>query len=194
MNRFYQRWAHSAGNQLHLLATIAGPVKLGLLVYLIFAASVQARTNVTLAWNPIANPLVAGFNVYYGGASGICTNKIDAGLNSSVTISNLTAGATYYFALTTYSSTGAESALSPAVSYAVPPQPAVQLAMPSANQFVLTITGVTGHSYAIQASQDLVNWTVIGTVTPGAGGSVAFTDSNAAGYPSRFYRTLDTSP
>jgi len=32
-------------------------------------------------------------------------------------------------------------------------------------------------------------WTVIGTVTVGAGGSLNFADTNAANFPQRFYRT-----
>jgi len=168
----------------------------GLLVVMAFvAASALAQANVTLAWSPIANPLVAGFNVYYGGASGVYTNAINVGTNTSLTIFNLTMGATYYFASTTYSAAGAESAKSAEVSFIVPtPPPAVQLAVTSAQQFNLTVTGLNSHTYDIQASQDLVNWTVIGTVTLDASGSATFTDTNAASFSSRFYRTVDNHP
>jgi hypothetical protein len=202
MNSLLKPQTQLASNTLHRFSTITGPVKLlgSLVVCMAFVASVQAQANVTLAWNPIADPLVAGFNVYYGGASGVYTNEINAGTNTSVTISNMTIGATYYFASTTYSAAGAESALSPEVSYTVPPPPAVspppavQLTVASAQQFNLTVTGLNGHNYDIQASQDLVNWTVIGTVTLGTGGSTTFTDTNAANFSSRFYRTLDIQP
>ncbi len=151
--------------------------------------------NVTLAWNPSTNRLVAGFNIYYGGVSGAYTNKTSAGAATSLTISNLISGTTYYFAATTCSAAGAESALSSEVSYTVPSSSSgVQLTVTTSKQFVLTVTGAVGQSYDIQATQDFIAWTVIGTVTVGANGSFAFTDTNAANFTSRLYRTHETSP
>jgi len=60
--------------------------------------------------------------------------------------------------------------------------------MPS-KQFVLTVTGTIGHIYNIQATQDFKTWTLIGTVTMGTNGSLKFTDTNAASFSRRFYRT-----
>src|SRR6516165_5355750 len=62
--------------------------------------------NLTLAWDPSTDPTVVGYDVYYGGASGVYTNMIDVGTNTTVTISNLVPGATYYFAATTYTARG----------------------------------------------------------------------------------------
>jgi hypothetical protein len=64
----------------------------------------------------------------------------------------------------------------------------VQLQVTPAKQFILNVTGTIGHTYNIQASQDLITWTVIGTVTMGASGSLNFTDTNAASFSKRFYR------
>jgi len=66
-------------------------------------------SDVTLAWDPANDPTVAGYNVYIGGASRNYTNLVDAGDATSVTISNLAPGATYYFAATTYTVSGLES-------------------------------------------------------------------------------------
>jgi hypothetical protein len=41
----------------------------------------------------------------------------------------------------------------------------------------------------IQASRDLETWTVIGALTVGAGGWADFTETNAASFSWRFYRT-----
>jgi hypothetical protein len=85
--------------------------------------------------------------------------------------------------------------LSSEVSYTTPTLPlGVQLPVTPARQFVLTVTGIVGHNYEILATQDFKTWIVIGTVTVGASGSLNFTDTNAASFSSRFYRTLDTSP
>ncbi len=83
----------------------------------------SVAANVTLMWNPSPDPIVAGYDIYFGGASGVYTNAIDAGTNTSLTISNLTVGATYYFASTTYSAAGAVSAFSSEVAYIVPASP-----------------------------------------------------------------------
>ena len=170
---------------------ITGPMKLlaGAICFIALVMAVQAQVNVTLAWNPSSDPLVAGFNIYYGGASGVYTNKINAGTNASLTISDLVAGATYYFVATTYSAAGAESAMSSEVSYIVPGStPGVRLLVTPTRQFVLTVTGLISHANNILASQDLTTWTVIGTVTTDANGLTTFTDTNAPGFSRRFYR------
>jgi hypothetical protein len=160
-----------------------------MILFTAFVMPATAQASVTLAWNPISNPLVAGYNIYYGRTSGVYTNKTAVGKAASVTISNLVIGATYYFATTTYSTAGAESAKSSEVSYLVPtPSPIVQLQVTPTRQFILTVTGSTNQLYTISASQDLTTWTVIGTVTVGTTGSTTFTDTNAASYSKRFYR------
>ena len=82
--------------------------------------SAFATGSVTLALNSSTNPIVAGYNIYYGGASGTYTNKISVGNATNATISGLVQGTTYYFAATTYASSGVESPLSGEVSYLVP--------------------------------------------------------------------------
>jgi hypothetical protein len=104
---------------------VIGSFFLGLLI-LIMPCSVFGSANVTLAWLPSSDPIVAGYNIYYGGTSGDYTNKTSAGTATSLTISNLVNGNTYYFAATTYSAAGAESSLSSEVIYTVPVNPVNQ--------------------------------------------------------------------
>jgi hypothetical protein len=82
--------------------------------------SAFATGSVTLAWNASTNPIVAGYNVYYGKACGTYTNKICAGNSTNATISGLVQGVTYYFAATTYSTSGVESPFSSEVSFQIP--------------------------------------------------------------------------
>ena len=82
--------------------------------------SAFATGSVTLAWDASTDPTVAGYNIYYGGASGSYTNKICAGNATNATISGLVEGTTYYFAATTYAVSGMNSPFSGEVSYLVP--------------------------------------------------------------------------
>jgi hypothetical protein len=101
--------------------------RLAVLSSLLFAVLLEiipfstfATGSVTLAWNKCTNSCVAGYNVYYGGASGAYTNKIRAGSATNATISGLVEGITYYFAATTYDASGTNSPFSGEVSYQVP--------------------------------------------------------------------------
>ena len=182
---------HCAGDAVRWLFKITGLAKFWGVFLILTALVTSARAaSVTLAWNQSTDPVVAGYNLYYGGTSGTYTNKVSVDLATSAVTSGLLVGVTYYFSATTYNSAGMESAFSGEVPYTVPTQPQrVQIrAMPS-KQFALTVTGTVGHTYDIQATQDFKTWTTIGTVTVGATGSLNFTDANAASFSRRFYRT-----
>jgi hypothetical protein len=62
---------------------------------------------------------LAGYKVYVGTASGRYGSPITVGNVTSYVISNLTLGNTYYFVVTSYSSSGAESAYSNEVSKSI---------------------------------------------------------------------------
>jgi len=192
MTTLHEQSTQQANLVLLQFSKITGTAKfLGSLVILMaLILLVKSQANVKLTWNPSTDPIVAGLNIYYGGASGTYTNTTSVGMAPSLTISNLAIGATYFFAATTLSAAGAESALSSEVAYTVPaPTSRLQLSVTAAKQFVLTVTGPLGHIYDVQATQDFITWTGIGTVTVGANGSIAFTDTNAASFKTRFYRT-----
>jgi hypothetical protein len=194
VTKLQKRSAQHISILLRQFSKITGLTKFlaGFTICTAFIMSVQAQANVTLAWSPSSDPIVAGFNIYYGGASGVYTNKTSVGMVTSLMIPNLVIGATYYFAETTYSAAGAESALSGEVAYTVPmPSAGLQLGVTPARQFVLTMTGPVGHKYDIQATQDFKTWTVIGKVKVGSNGSFSFTDKKAAKFSKRFYRTRE---
>jgi hypothetical protein len=54
--------------------------------------------------------------------------------------------------------------------------------------FQLKLASATGAGVGIQASTNLANWTSIGSGTTDTNGRLVFQDTNAAGFPSRFYR------
>ncbi|MGH7953509.1 MAG: fibronectin type III domain-containing protein [Limisphaerales bacterium] len=169
----------------------------GLLAVAVFSAAIDAY-GVTITWDPNSDGNVTGYRLYYGIASHSYANRIDVGNATTTTISNLTSGVTYYFAATAYNSSGLESDFSTEVTYTPGTSTStlatmrISAAAPG-QPFALTVAGQTGHIYEIQATTNFINWTVIGTVAAAADGSLQFTDPAASNFPSRFYRTRDTS-
>ena len=91
--------------------------------------------GVTLAWDAVTNTPVSGYRLYWGAASGSYTDLVDAGNATSVTVSGLSNGVTYYFAATAYTTNGAESAFSSEVSFTpgATNLPAVMITSPADN-------------------------------------------------------------
>jgi hypothetical protein len=88
-------------------------------VLILLAAALGAcAQSVTFAWDPVSG--VTGYKLYQGGTSRGYTNSINAGSATQATVSNLTVGKTYYFAATTYNSSGIESDYSSEITYTVP--------------------------------------------------------------------------
>jgi hypothetical protein len=84
---------------------------------LVGAVSSQAQSSsITLAWNRSTDS-VAGYRVYQGAASRSYTTNFDAGNATNGVLSGLTAGQTYYFAVTAYTAGGVQSGYSTEVSY-----------------------------------------------------------------------------
>ena len=64
------------------------------------------------------------------------------------------------------------------------------LAYDANNQFQLSVTGVPGYRYAILSSTNLADWSPLETNNS----PFNFTDTNAGGFPQRFYRGQYSSP
>ena len=158
-----------------------------------FGATLPNVSSVTVAWDRSPSVAATGYRVYYGAASGNYTNNVTVGNVTTNTVAGLANGVRYFFAVTALAAAGVESTYSNEISL-VPGLPTVQLQVAANRQVVLTVRGGSGHTYEIQASSTLTNWTSLGTVTLGLSGPVAFTDTNAASFPNRFYRTRDTQP
>ncbi len=84
--------------------------RLATMLLLACTASLGWAASLTLAWDVSAG--AAGYRAYYGTTSGTYTASVDAGAATSVTISGLTSGRVYYFAVTAYNGSGAESSYS----------------------------------------------------------------------------------
>jgi fibronectin type 3 domain-containing protein len=86
------------------------------IIFVLLASSAFAA-QVQLTWNANTETDLAGYKVYYGTAAGTYGVPVDVGnvITYTMTITPTT-GATYYFALTAYDTSGNESAKSSEVS------------------------------------------------------------------------------
>src|ERR1700736_2128701 len=92
-----------------------------LLIVLTFGNfKVQAAQSIALAWDANTAPDIVGYRLYTGTASGVYTQQIEVGNNTSTSVSNLVDGTTYFFAVTDYDTSGVESSPSNEVSYTAP--------------------------------------------------------------------------
>ena len=98
------------------VALIPGALFLVLLVVTVRAFA----SGATLAWDPVNSPALAGYVLHYGPSAGNYTSRIDVGNTTSRTVSNLTEGATYHFAVTAYDASHTETGFSNDVSATIP--------------------------------------------------------------------------
>jgi hypothetical protein len=86
--------------------------------------TVPATTTAELDWDAVMAPNVSGYRVYYGTASGTYFQARGAGLNvgntTNYTVTGLTSGTRYYFAVTVYDNLGNESDFSNEVFKDIP--------------------------------------------------------------------------
>ena len=101
----------------------------------------------TIAWDTNPEPDIAGYKVYYGTASRTYTEIVDIG--NVTTVDLVLSEGVYFLNVTAYNVSGLESDFSEELAFTMP--------SPAAAWVV-----------EIQASTDLVNWTVIATVPAGA--------------------------
>src|SRR5262249_17275924 len=101
-----------------------------LALLLVFAGTVHAQ-SISLAWNANTETDLSGYTVYYGTSSGVYPNNISLGKVTTYTVTALTAGQTYYFALKAVNTSGQSSGYSAQVSATVPATPTAPTAASS---------------------------------------------------------------
>jgi hypothetical protein len=90
------------------------------LLLLLTAVASQAVTTLTLAWDRSSSSNVVGYFIYYGPTTGNYTNRLSAGNTTTLTVSNMVEGSTYFFAATALDSNNLESDYSTEVSTTIP--------------------------------------------------------------------------
>ena len=172
--------------------------KIGLVcsvAFLILGSFTVAGASVTLSWNPSTSTNVAGYEVFYGVADGQYTNALDAGTNTTITVSGLADGQTYFFAATTYDSSGDQSLFSNQVTNDTPilptPPPVTVIfdpfAAPTSTNPPTILYSSSERMSRKQASG--TNSTVGDDDTPDPPAPVAAPAAPARGYNGLFYQT-----
>ena len=146
-------------------------------------------SSADLAWNPNPDPSVAGYNVYYGGASRTYTNVLSVGNTTNVTINGLLEGRDYYFAVTAYDASGNESDYSAETTYIVPGWLLLTPGATAGSALRVQFPVAPAHSYELQVSSDLTSWTTV-WLTVGVTNTWVEYDAPIASVGSQFYRVI----
>ena len=88
---------------------------------LLLCAAHASAGQVNLAWDAVSAPTLAGYRLYYGQTLGTYTTHLDVGLQTTATVTGLTAGQTYYFVVAAYDTASHESDDSNAVTVTISP-------------------------------------------------------------------------
>ena len=168
----YRNWFANWWFAFALLAGFTGMVE---------AAFPPLAAPFTLAWTSQADPSVAGFAVYYGPVGSSMTTRIDAGMQESVTLFNLTAGIEYSFFAVAYTSEGIESLPSNLISYQPPVISPIKLSVLPDRSVHLVFRAVPGSVCRIERSPSVhpLGWGSIAIRTADADGLITFDDQNA---------------
>jgi hypothetical protein len=155
------------------------------------AATPAPAQGTSLAWDPSPDSNVIGYNVYYGTTSGDYSSMTSVQNITSTTISNLTAGKTYYFAVTAFDANGVESTFSNEIQFIVPGVLTFSKGANPGDPMLIKFPVAPSQSYEVQATSDFQSWATIwqtGVATSNAW--VQFSDAQASEISSRFYRLV----
>jgi len=157
------------------IALFALTISLGLMML----TSTGHSANITLAWNASPETDIAGYKVYYGTASQNYDWVLDIGKVTTYTVTGLTSGFTYYFAVTAYDTSDLESTYSNQVSasactYSISPQSENFTA--SGGTGSVTVSTQSGCSWTASSG---VSWMTITSGNSGTGnGTVSYSISS----------------
>lgn len=84
-----------------------------------FSPAAEAA-SIKVTWDPISDPNLSAYNVYYSTVSGYYTGVVSTGKTTEMTLTNLSAGSTYFFVVTYSTQVGYESPWSPETKCVIP--------------------------------------------------------------------------
>jgi hypothetical protein len=147
-----------------------------------------------LGWTPSPSTNVTGYFLNWGLATGQCTNQLDAGSVTNITVGGLATNITYYFNVVAYDAAGDVAPPSNELGYTPHSPPSLTAQLQGSGQSARTVglnfQATAGGNYAIQATQDFQQWVTVWTTNCLVNGPVAYAASDPASYPRRFYRVV----
>ncbi|MBL9167125.1 MAG: fibronectin type III domain-containing protein [Verrucomicrobiales bacterium] len=155
-------------------------------------ASSAALLPVTLAWDS-PSWVVEGYTIHYGTTSRLYTKETEVGNVTTAVLNGLVEGTRYYVAVTAYGEDGSQSEFSNEIQFVLG-LPILRIESTPDNQIVVTVKGKPGESYAIEATQSFLDWSVIGTASLDANGFMNHLDDQSTLHPNRFYRARPLVP
>ncbi|MCI0657105.1 MAG: hypothetical protein L0170_08545, partial [Acidobacteria bacterium] len=127
----------------------------GATLMLILLPSAVSAGNIKLAWDPVGDPDLSGYKVYYGTSSGIYTNSTPTGTQTSVDIANLQDCKVYYLAVKAVDANGNESVtFSNEISGISAPAPSTVTPSSMKQASNLQIVTIYGTNFDTQARPD----------------------------------------
>lgn len=97
-----------------------------LVAFAMVSSQVSFAAAIRLTWQSNPESDLAGYRVYYGTTSHSYNSSKDVGLATTTDINGFVSGATYYFAVTAYDTSGNESALSDEIVAAIPAEQVIE--------------------------------------------------------------------
>jgi hypothetical protein len=159
-----------------LYSFLFGLLSLAVVTLFIFFPHDAYSAQATLTWaasttNVDGTPLtnLAGYKIYYGTASANYSQNVDVGNVTTSTVSSLNDGLTYFFAVTSYDSSGVESAYSNEVSKTIQ----------GTQQYSLSIIKSGTGSGTVTSSSGGINCGAVCTATYKSGSVVTLTAAPA---------------
>jgi predicted RNA-binding protein with TRAM domain len=160
-----------------------------ILVFVMVCSIARGISNAEIQWNQNSDPTVAGYNLYYGGASRAYTNMTTVGNTNTTTVGGLLEGKTYFFAVTAYDGDGFESTFSDETIYVVPGFLVLTPGTNPGDPVRLQFPVAPAHWYELQVSGDLRSWTTIWQTVGVSNNWVEF-DAPVAATGAQFYRLV----
>jgi hypothetical protein len=160
----------------------------------------DAPPGTTFEWDAVTNTAVSGYRLYWGTGRQFYTDVVDTGPATSVTLTGLSNGVPYFFAVAAYDPAGADGDLSEEITFTPGGTnlPTVRLSSPTNNSgytepaAIELVANVNPNAHTVNQVQFYEGATLLGAVfTPPY--HLLWTNAGAGSYSLRAQATYDRS-
>ncbi len=146
--------------------------------------------SLNLEWQSSSDATVTGYALYYGATGTPLTNRLNAGMATSVVLKNLIASTNYSFYVVAYDAYQNESQPSNFLFYTAPAISSLRLSQSTAGVMTVSFRVAPTAACHVEYTDTLTppNWQLLNSATGDSNGIVTITDPVPAPGGSRFYR------